>query len=452
MYDRLKKLLSPLFIFCLILLIANDFYMKATFHNAFTGKLSDFCGLFIFPIFWSTIFPRHKLWIFIFTGILFVFWKSELASGLIELLHILFNIQRTVDLSDLIALPMLFVGWFYIKNDSIVLIADSLIARLSTLIVAGITIFAFCATSQQRYIQSFDQPQYVLLKSATVPDLNLYDEFEFYPKDSLLVVKVNHWYINRPIRNDDYNKNHSLEDLDKNVVARLADSTTVIPYGKITTLTINTAEGEDFLRFNGGRLDGKFSRKVNDKLIIEGFYKMGVEDSTWTFTSGDSDNVVVQTFVNGERTSVKQFDHGKLVAKTHINTRADTIRNTYVQISIMILIIIFMIRFLIKNYRNTFPQELKLKLVWKWLICLISPIFVWLSYIGIRILLMDFNEDIFVILASFLFISVVVCPLMFVVVFWIKLRKEMDILLYCLIFGLLCSIWTSCGTLIALYN
>ncbi len=51
MYERLKYLVSPLFIFVLFLLIINDFFLKAAFHNTFTGKLSDFSGLFIFPIF-----------------------------------------------------------------------------------------------------------------------------------------------------------------------------------------------------------------------------------------------------------------------------------------------------------------------------------------------------------------------------------------------------------------
>lgn len=73
MNERLKNLLSPPFIFCLVLLIVNDFLLKAIFHNALTGKLSDFCGLFIFPIFWSAVFPRFKSWVFILSGILFIF-------------------------------------------------------------------------------------------------------------------------------------------------------------------------------------------------------------------------------------------------------------------------------------------------------------------------------------------------------------------------------------------
>lgn len=451
MYDRLKNLLSPLFIFCLLLLILNDFFLKAAFHNAFTGKLSDFCGLFIFPIFWSAIFPKRKLSVFILSGIFFVYWKSEYASGFIELLNPIFSIQRTIDHTDLIALPVLLLGWFHIKGaPQIVVFTDSLMARLGTLFIGTVAIFSFCATSQQRYMQSFDQPQYVLLRAGINPDASLYDEFDFYKKDSLLVVKVNQVYISKPVRDDDYNKNRSIKELDKDVLARIADSASLIPSGQITELSIQTREGTDSLRFHGGRLDGRFSRTKQGKLIIEGFYKMGLEDSSWTLRDSSSTKVVLQTFVNGERTGMKEFNRDKLIAEHKVNTRADTVRNTYIKIGILILLVAAIIVWLVRNYRSAVPGQLQLKPILKWLFCFISPIFVWLSYVGIRILLMDFNSDIFEALATIIFIFMATCPLMFIVVFWIKLRKEIDVLLYCLLFGLLCSIWATCGTLIAL--
>ncbi|MET4140971.1 hypothetical protein [Pedobacter sp. UYP1] len=452
MSDRIKILLSPFFIFCLVLLIVNDFILKATFHNVLTGKLSDFCGLFIFPIFWSAVFPKQKLWVFILSGILFIFWKSEFASGFIELLNTIFSIQRTVDPTDLIALPILLLGWFHIKGDPNISLSNSLITRLSALFIGAVTIFSFCATSQQRYVQGFDQPEYVLLRSAATPDTTLNYDFNFYKKDSLLVIKVNQVYIAKPVKDDDYNKNRSIKELDKDVLAQIADSASLIPPGKVTTLSISTVQGKDSLRFNGGRLDGRFSRTKNGKLLIEGFYKMGLEDSTWTIKDSSSNKVVIQTFVNGERTSVKQFDHEKLISANRINTRADTIGNKYIQIGILILFVVGIIVLLVRNYRSTFPEQLIFKRVWKWLFCFLSPFFVWLLHAGIRILLMDFRPDFFETLATIMFIFMATCPLMFVVVFWIKLRKEIDIFLYCLLFGLLCSLWTTCGTLIELSN
>lgn len=453
MNDRLKNLLSPPFIFCLLLLILNDFVLKAAFHNVLTGKLSDFCGLFIFPIFWSAVFPTRKSWVFIMTALLFIFWKSEYAAGFIELANNVFPIRRTVDPTDLVALPVLLLGWFHINAGPHIVISNTLRTRLSGLFIGGITIFSFCATTQQRSVQSFDQPQYVLLQSALMPDSTAYyDEFEFYQKDALLIVKVSQLYIPKPIKDDDYNKNRSLKDLDTSVRQRITDSTSLIPTGKITELTIIRPEGIDSLRFNGGRLDGRFTRWKNNKLIIEGFYKMGIEDSSWTFRDTSGSDVIIKTFVRGERTSVKEFKDDQLVSAISINTRADTIRNRYVQIGVLTLFVIGIIVMLTRNYRKTSPEQLKLKLIWKWLLCFISPIFIWLSYAGIRILLMDFNRDIFETIATIIFIFTVTCPLMFIVVFGIKLRKEIDILLYCLLFGFASSIWATCTTVIALYN
>jgi len=450
MYDRLKNLLSPLFILCLGLLILNDFVLKATFHNVLTGKLSDFCGLFIFPIFWSAVFPKHKLGVFIFTALLFIYWKSEYASGLIELINTVFKIQRTVDPTDLIALPIVLFAWFHLKGSPKIIIGDSLFARLSTFLIGAISVFSFCATTQQRYVQGFDQPQYVLLQSAITPETDSGYEYEFYKKDSLLIVKVNQIFIPKPVRSDDFNKNRSIRDLDKYVLRGFADSASLMPPGKITALAISTAEGRDSLRFNGGRLDGKFSRTKNGRLLIEGFYKMGLEDSTWTIRDSSSTKVEIQTFVNGERTSVKQFDHDKLISASSINTRADTIRNKYIQIGILILFLAVTILLLVRNYRRRSPEQLKLKSVWKWLLCFIAPFFVWLLHVGIRILLMDFHQDIFETLATVIFTFMAICPLMFIVVFWIKLRKEADIVLYCLLFSLGYSIWTTYLTIIAL--
>jgi len=454
MNNRLKNLISPLFIFFLVLLIINDFFMKPAFHNWFTGKLSDFCGLFIFPIFWSAIFPKQKIWVFISTAILFTFWKSEYASVIIQFITPYFSIGRTVDLSDLMALPMILLAWMYQKNDLQQAIGKSmgkaLISRLSAYFVGVVAIFSFCATTQQKYIQSFDQPQYVLLKNPIIHDLSSHSEFEFYKRDSLLVIKINSLSISKPVRYDDYNKNLSLKNLDKDVLYDIADSASLVSPGKITILTVDTEEGIDSLRFNGGRLDGRFVRIKNGKPIIEGLYKMGFEDSTWIIRDTIGSDKVIKTFVNGETTSIKHYNHDKLKSSSKINTRSDTIFNTYIQLAILIVCMGGIVFWLYKNYLNTVPEYLKLKLLWKLLICFLAPLFVWLLYFGIRLLLMNYDQDIFETLATIIFIFIAIFPLMFIIVFWIKLRKEIDILLYCILFALACSAWATYVTLQAI--
>lgn len=452
MYQRLKILVSPLFLFFLFVLIINDFFLKAAFHNTITGKLSDFSGLFIFPIFCSAIFPKQKSWIFIFTAVLFAFWKSEYSSFVIQLVKPYFNTGRTVDLSDLIALPMILFAWFYLKSSLQLSVGSALTARFSTYFIAVVAIFSFCATSQPRYIQSFDQPQYVLLKDPSIRCLDSYDGLEFYSRDSLLVVKIDYLYINRPVKNDDYNKNQSVRNLDLAILHLIADSASLVPSGKITFLTVSTKQGIDSLRFNGGRLDGRFVRMKGGKAITEGFYKMGLEDSTWTIRDSTSTDKVVKTFVHGEATHLKRYKHDKLESSSNINTRSDTIFNIYIQLIVLIICLAGICFLLYRNYRKAVPVRFNLSLFWKVLLCFVAPFIVWLFYIGVMLLLMNYNQDTFEAFATGILIFIVVCPLMFVVIFGIKLRKDIDIFLYCLLLALAFSIWTTCVTLGALSN
>lgn len=450
MYERLRILASPLFILFLMLLIVNDFYLKGAFHNMLTGKLSDFSGLFIFPIFWSAILPRRKGLIFIATAVLFAFWKSEYSTGLIECMNPYVSVGRTVDLSDLMALPMIVFAWFYTNRGAPYAFEPVLLTRLSTYFIGMVAIFAFCATTQPRYIQSFEQPQYILLKHPTIKILDPYDGFHFFKKDSLLIVKIDYLYINRPVRDDDYNKNKSIQQLDQMVLNLIADSAKRISAGTINQLTIHTDAGTDSLRFNGGRLDGPFIRTKGNKQIIEGFYTMGLEDSTWTLRDSSSTDKVVQTFVHGEKTEVKQYSSDKLKSSSTVNTRADTIVNTYVQSVLLTLAVAGMCFLLYRNKRKAIPNNLKLSLLWKLLLCFVAPIVVWLFYMGIMLLLMNYDDDIFETIATALFIFIAVCPLMFIIVFAIKLAKEIDIFWYCLLFALLISIFKTYFTLQAL--
>src|SRR4051794_33419248 len=106
---NLHILASPAFLTGLFLLLLNDLILKRQFHNGLTGKLSDFAGLFAFPLFWAAFFPRRKSLVYISTAVLFIFWKSAYSQPLIEGWNslALFPIERTVDYGDLVALIIL---------------------------------------------------------------------------------------------------------------------------------------------------------------------------------------------------------------------------------------------------------------------------------------------------------------------------------------------------------
>ncbi len=131
------------FLIGLLLLLLNDFVFKEQFHNGFTGKLSDFAGLFVFSLFWIAFFPRQKTFVCVSIAGLFVFWKSGYSQFLIEGWNSLplFGIQRTVDYSDLWALLILPLSYWYSDTSSGVHVRRRLIY-----LVAILSMFSFTAT------------------------------------------------------------------------------------------------------------------------------------------------------------------------------------------------------------------------------------------------------------------------------------------------------------------
>lgn len=104
------------FITGVIILALNDQYLKWTFGNWATGKISDFAGLLIFPMFLQFLFPRTVRVSVILTGILFVFWKLPVSDDLINSYNkiAIIPITRVVDYSDFVALAVLPLAWYLI--------------------------------------------------------------------------------------------------------------------------------------------------------------------------------------------------------------------------------------------------------------------------------------------------------------------------------------------------
>ena len=141
----LKILTTYWFLAGLILLLLNDFVLKGLHGNWLTGKLSDFAGLFIFPLFWAALLPKHKNKIYWLAGLFFIYWKSQYSQTLIDAWNGLspLTISRVIDHSDLIALTILPFA-YYIET-----IKEKLQTfRLTPLIPLIISVFAFIATSE----------------------------------------------------------------------------------------------------------------------------------------------------------------------------------------------------------------------------------------------------------------------------------------------------------------
>jgi len=132
--NNLTILKNPYFIFSLVTLLLNDHLLKPLFDNWITGKLSDFAGLFLFPLFILAFLPKVKKFIFPLTAVLFTLWKSELSEGFIQWWNAtpLFSINRVIDYTDLFALSILPLSKYIYNNSSLTLnVKPSIIAMIS---------------------------------------------------------------------------------------------------------------------------------------------------------------------------------------------------------------------------------------------------------------------------------------------------------------------------------
>ena len=228
MEARLRSLKNIHFVGCLAILLLNDFYLKVEYPNWLTGKLSDFCGLFVFASFWTALFPARKGTICISTALLFALWKSPYSQTFIDLFsHNLYPIDRIVDVTDLIALPVLLLAFIHSAEHSIKL-------KLHPVPIALLTIISFCATSLPIYKQKFSQPQFILFKSGIVDFINSDrpSRYQVYELDSFVVISIDEIQIDRQaVIDDDYHKKQILSDLDVRLVRDSQE-----PYAKFDDL------------------------------------------------------------------------------------------------------------------------------------------------------------------------------------------------------------------------
>lgn len=116
-----------------------------------TGKLSDFAGLVVFPVFVYVIFPGSGKWIVPVAGILFVIWKTPIVTPFINWLnsYVPFTIQRVVDLTDYWALLVLPLAQRIINQSNSIVIRTRFLFKAGRAIIAVFSFFAICATSIQ---------------------------------------------------------------------------------------------------------------------------------------------------------------------------------------------------------------------------------------------------------------------------------------------------------------
>jgi hypothetical protein len=151
--NRKYYLQNFVFLTGLIVLLINDHYLKLEFSNYLTGKLSDFVGVLIIPMFLTFIFPKWKKTNTFLTGLFFVFWKSTYSQPLIDLYNQItfIEITRVVDYSDLIALLCLPISYLLLKKLNELDNLKIRIEGIKPILLLVPTIFIFMATSPPAY-------------------------------------------------------------------------------------------------------------------------------------------------------------------------------------------------------------------------------------------------------------------------------------------------------------
>jgi hypothetical protein len=153
------------FAVAIFLLLLNDLLLKHLLHNAFTGKLSDFAGLFAFALFFGSMLPKHSKSVIAGIGAAFIFWKSPLASGCIDLFNSVapFSIARVVDYTDILALIVLPFANLELHRPKSARVDRSMRTQLATVFSCAVALFAFCATSMTHHNEDFDHAYYFSL-------------------------------------------------------------------------------------------------------------------------------------------------------------------------------------------------------------------------------------------------------------------------------------------------
>ncbi len=439
MKNRLNTLNSFPFLICLGLLILNDFYLKAEFHNWATGKLSDFCGLYVFVVFWSTIFPKKKLGIHLLVAFLFVLWKSPYSQSFIDFFsQHLYPISRVVDFSDFLALAVLPISYFFHVE------RVSLRLRLNPYVVSVITIMSFCATSMPAYYQKFEQPQYLLFKN-TVGLLDIDSgrvDFDLYQFDTAVIVAVDNVFLGKPVLSDEYQKVQVLKKIEQYIIGNEDFRHSKKEMGttesqKRVQYILARDSFKDELHFKGSRLHGRFRRfSKNDKLVIEGYYQNGIEDSVWNYYDKIGEVVMTKYFEEGELVKTENFSNSKLVSAIKTRTRAETIRNKSFHLAILGLLMLFLIYLIVSNYRKSDGHNIKVSHFLKISESMIFPIGAYLLARLISLAIPNSGQldfPFYISLGALFYIVSV--PVFLFILYTIKLRKPIDLLLYVLLFA-----------------
>ncbi|KAA3639074.1 MAG: hypothetical protein DWQ02_04245 [Bacteroidetes bacterium] len=369
--SNLNILRSIGFIIGLTVLLLNDFLFKGMYGNWLTGKLSDFAGLFIFPLFWTALFPKYKRTFFVLTAVVFFWWKSPLSSTFILFCNDILNypINRIVDYSDLIALLILPVAYFYYNS------TKKTYVNLSPMMIGLIAFFAFAATSAHRpQLHFHDSPALpvvaweksvdtFLLSEERIQELRtrhldtngLFRTFDIWGGringgtvaefDSIILLRVEAIPLfEDPKRMDDFERipyKTNLSEFALPALRNISDSNESFFLKKLDTLSITTHcfGSKESFSFKESRLHGPYRQyHPNDSVWVSGNYVHGVEDGVWSvyFSNGRLEKEIY--YNNGQRTKQIRYNNDEVYQKEKFSSRKGFVRNNLIGLGVLVFL------------------------------------------------------------------------------------------------------------------
>ena len=430
---------GPFFV-CLTLLLVNDLFLKDTYGNWITGKLSDFCGLVVFSLFFSWVFPRIKTGVHIAVALLFVWWKGPWSQSFIELFsHYVFTINRVVDITDLLALPVLIYSYNLSKT-------EGQQVGVHPFFPAVLAVFAFCNTSIVAPSQRFDDAQYLLLNRPVAEHWGgRENEYLVHPMDSMYVVEIRQISIDRfPVLDDELHERAVLKNLeylflgkvtdggpsDSSRVVQMAD--TLFPSG-VHGFDVIHEEHTDRVTFSGPRMHGAFERTDTVGItLIKGAYDKGLKCGRWQTFNGNGKLIIEKTFRDGLLVDEKILDAAYYDHQTVKDKRSETFTRVYFNLAILLLLAGVSGIVIIKRYRKHGPHTGDYSYLWNGVMILLYPAIIVVFCVALVFLLPTFGRFSFppFELAPIYVVSAVLTGLF---VYRIKRKTFFDLMLFSLI-------------------
>lgn len=433
-----------LFVFAIIILFINDFYFKSTFPGIITGKLSDLVGLYSFAWFLSSVFSRLRLSVHLLVAAFFIYWKTPFSTPFINWFSFYFYpIDRVVDYSDYLTLPVLFLSWRFSPGNLLVFSKSYL--RNSLLLFSC---FTFAASSMPSNIMEFDSPLVVLLDKKLVKDIHVERNYR-YEVDSFVVLFIDNLDITREdIYGDDFDKKMVMSKVGEIQECNNNNSNIDTPI-KLKSFLAKGNVGFKHrigdkvyqLSFLDGRLNGSYYEYVDDLLQLSGYYKYGIPDSTWNYYGQNGELLKQHIYEEGERIYENIYQNKNVSEVKIFRTRKDIQRDYIIVFLLSILTSLGIIYLMFRKYQYARMEITiwnRIILIFIILICSALILIAGINLLGLK------SEGVFGFFLDGLVCMTISVPFLLLLTYFLPFEHYFDAVIYGLIFGLL---WLSISEL-----